>query len=142
MDIYFSKSKLAFIPGEWKEDGTYNEHSWPSDALVITEQERNDYWKVSPPGDKVLGATEDGRPCWSDLPPLTRDEIVSSANTNKLQLSMAAEQAIRPLERAKQLGIATDEELALLAEWELYSVLLMRVDTSKAPDIDWPKVPQ
>lgn len=68
-------------------------------------------------------------------------EQVAQAKAVKYTLQREAEQSIRPLERAKQLGIATDEELAALTEWERYSVFLMRVDTSKAPDIDWPVVP-
>lgn len=68
-------------------------------------------------------------------------EQVAQASTVKSTLQREAEQSIRPLERAKQLGIATDGELTALNEWERYSVFLMRVDTSKAPDIDWPVVP-
>ncbi|MGA3715764.1 tail fiber assembly protein, partial [Escherichia coli] len=35
-------------------------------------------------------------------------------------------------------GIASAEEINALAEWKKYRVLLMRVDISKAPDIEWP----
>lgn len=68
-------------------------------------------------------------------------EIIAEAVSQKVQLTASAEQSISPLTRAKQLGIATDEELAALTEWEHYSVFLMRVDTSKAPDITWPTPP-
>ncbi|HDD9578086.1 tail fiber assembly protein [Escherichia coli] len=37
--------------------------------------------------------------------------------------------------------MATEEEAAALIEWKKYRVLLMRVDTSKAPDILWPPQP-
>ncbi|MDA4396305.1 tail fiber assembly protein, partial [Escherichia coli] len=39
------------------------------------------------------------------------------------------------------LEIATEEEKALLAAWKKYRVLLNRVDTSTAPDIEWPEEP-
>ncbi|MBJ9238943.1 tail fiber assembly protein [Citrobacter braakii] len=42
---------------------------------------------------------------------------------------------------AVDAGIATKEETAALTEWKKYRVLLMRVDTSLAPNIDWPEVP-
>lgn len=71
-----------------------------------------------------------------------KSEMVALAEAKKASLGREAEDAIKPLERAKSLGIATDVELELLTDWERYSVFLMRVDTSKAPDIDWPKVPQ
>ncbi|AVE96924.1 TPA: tail fiber assembly protein [Escherichia coli] len=35
------------------------------------------------------------------------------------------------------MEIATEEEKALLAAWKTYRVLLNRVDTSVAPDIEW-----
>ncbi|EFB3321859.1 tail fiber assembly protein [Escherichia coli] len=41
-----------------------------------------------------------------------------------------------PLQDAVDLGIATEEESSLLAAWKKYRVLLNRVDTSVAPDID------
>ncbi|WP_424679672.1 tail fiber assembly protein, partial [Escherichia coli] len=40
-----------------------------------------------------------------------------------------------------ELEIATEEEKALLAAWKKYRVLLNRVDTSTAPDIEWPVAP-
>ncbi|HHS1811271.1 TPA: tail fiber assembly protein, partial [Salmonella enterica subsp. enterica serovar Newport] len=49
-----------------------------------------------------------------------------------------AESAIAPLARAVKLKIATDEELKRLEAWELYSVMVNRVDTS---DPEWPEVP-
>ncbi|EHT0833430.1 tail fiber assembly protein, partial [Escherichia coli] len=39
------------------------------------------------------------------------------------------------------LEIATEEEKSLLAAWKTYRVLLNRVDTSTAPDIEWPEEP-
>ncbi|WP_424840312.1 tail fiber assembly protein [Serratia marcescens] len=37
--------------------------------------------------------------------------------------------------------MATDVETRRLTEWKKYRVLLMRIDTSKAPDIEWPTPP-
>ncbi len=39
---------------------------------------------------------------------------------------------------AADLEIATEEETSLLEAWKKYRVLLNRVDTSTAPDIEWP----
>ncbi|HCQ6884578.1 TPA: tail fiber assembly protein [Escherichia coli] len=39
------------------------------------------------------------------------------------------------------MEIATEEEKALLAAWKTYRVLLNRVDTSTALDIEWPEEP-
>ncbi len=37
------------------------------------------------------------------------------------------------------MEIATEEENSLLEAWKKYRVLLNRVDTSTAPDIEWPE---
>ncbi len=49
-----------------------------------------------------------------------------------------ANKKITPLVDAVELDIATNEEALLLKEWKKYRVMLNRVDTSKAPEIDWP----
>ncbi len=67
---------------------------------------------------------------------------IAVAKNKKSQLMADANAAIAPLERAVKLGIATDEEVRSLEVWELYSVLLSRIDTSTAPDIAWPDKPE
>ncbi|HBR2160753.1 TPA: tail fiber assembly protein, partial [Klebsiella pneumoniae] len=47
-------------------------------------------------------------------------------------------QTISILQDAVDLDMATDEERTQLTTLKKYRVLLSRVDTSKAPDIDWP----
>ncbi|EON9774816.1 tail fiber assembly protein, partial [Escherichia coli] len=49
---------------------------------------------------------------------------------------------IAPLQDAVDLEIATEEETSLLEAWKKYRVLLNRVDTSTAPDIEWPVIPE
>ncbi|WP_173571477.1 tail fiber assembly protein, partial [Escherichia coli] len=46
-----------------------------------------------------------------------------------------------PLQDAADLEIATEEEISLLEAWKKYRVLLNRVNTTTAPDIEWPAVP-
>jgi hypothetical protein len=52
-----------------------------------------------------------------------------------------ANRAIAPLQDAVDINIATDEEITRLAKWKRYRVELSRIDTSNAPDIEWPKKP-
>lgn len=75
--IYYSSATKAFIPEAWKTDGTYSECAWPSDAVHLSDEEQNIYWKKSPPEGKQLGS-EDGRPAWVDLPSLTLADIASN----------------------------------------------------------------
>lgn len=68
------------------------------------------------------------------------DHVENAGQKKQLRMSEAMT-AIAPLEDAVELGISTEKEVALLAEWKKYRVLLNRVDTSKAPEIEWPEVP-
>ncbi|EHA1130928.1 tail fiber assembly protein, partial [Salmonella enterica subsp. enterica serovar Bareilly] len=68
----------------------------------------------------------------------TPEELVAQAEARKAELLAEAESVIAPLARAVKLNIATDEEIKRLEAWELYSVMVSRVDTSKP---DWPDVP-
>lgn len=66
---------------------------------------------------------------------------VASAEQKKSQLLAEASEEIAWRKYAADKGIATAEESAALDEWNLYRVLLMRIDTTKAPEIEWPPVP-
>ncbi|EDH9644490.1 tail fiber assembly protein [Salmonella enterica subsp. enterica serovar Corvallis] len=67
------------------------------------------------------------------------EELRKKAEAEKIRRLSEAESAIAPLARAVKLKIATDEEIKRLEAWELYSVMVNRVDTS-APD--WPDIPR
>ncbi|HBZ9867567.1 TPA: tail fiber assembly protein [Salmonella enterica subsp. houtenae] len=68
----------------------------------------------------------------------TSEELRQQAEVKKLKLLEEAENVIRPLLRAVKLKITTDEEIKRLEAWELYSVMVNRVDTANP---DWPQKP-
>ncbi|CNH23705.1 tail fiber assembly protein p37 [Yersinia intermedia] len=139
MKAKFSPSIKTFYAQNMIDDGSYN-MGLPIDLIDITDEELSAYWKQYPPVGKMLG-TIDGRPAWVDLPPLTHEELVASADTKKNQLKVGADSAIDWRQDAVDGNYAEGDEVTKLVEWKKYRVLLMRVDTSKAPDIDWPMVP-
>lgn len=53
-----------------------------------------------------------------------------------------ANRTIAPLQDAVDISIATDDETTRLSEWKRYRVALSRIDTSKAPVIEWPVMPE
>ncbi|HFW2170588.1 TPA: tail fiber assembly protein [Salmonella enterica subsp. enterica serovar Bovismorbificans] len=67
------------------------------------------------------------------------EELRKKAEAEKVRCLAEAESAIAPLARAVKLKIATDEELKRLEAWELYSVMVNRVDTASP---DWPEKPE
>ncbi|EHL7935379.1 tail fiber assembly protein [Escherichia coli] len=104
----------------------------------------DDYWSelvIGQAGGKVIVANESGYPELSDPAPLTHEQLTTAAEQKKTSLRIAADSEIAWRQDAVDADMATNEETAELAEWKKYRVFLMRVDTSKAPDIEWPTVP-
>ncbi|MFB5188634.1 tail fiber assembly protein, partial [Yersinia intermedia] len=64
-----------------------------------------------------------------------------AAEEKKTQLLNDATVKISPLQDAVDTELATDVEKAQLIAWKTYRVSLNRIDTSKAPDIEWPHAP-
>lgn len=60
----------------------------------------------------------------------------------KEELSKEAEARIVQLGRKVRLELATDEDKALLTEWEIYTVKISDVKPELAPDIEWPQKPE
>lgn len=67
--------------------------------------------------------------------------LSAEANSEKMQRLNEAEQQIVMLERKVRLGMATDEDTESLKQWEIYSIKVSDIDTSLAPDIEWPEKP-
>lgn len=76
------------------------------------------------------------------VPEPTHAELVAQADAAKATLLAIATSKISILQDAVDLEMATSEETAALTSWKKYRVLLSRIDTSKAPDIDWPEQPE
>lgn len=90
---------------------------------------------------QIGGRYSDGKFTLPDVPEPTKEELISAAENTKTALMADAGARISVLQDAVDLEMATDDEVASLAAWKKYRVLLNRVDTSKAPDITWPAIP-
>ncbi|HEM7185948.1 TPA: tail fiber assembly protein [Providencia rettgeri] len=75
-------------------------------------------------------------------PPPSKQQLIAEAEYQKQALLNEATAAIAPLQDAVDLGIATDEEREQVKKWKNYRVLINRVDTSIAPNINWPEKPE
>lgn len=139
MSHYFTAKEVGFYDSNIK-DAYDRAGTWPGDALEISDAEHALY-SGQPPSGKMLGS-ENGRPAWVDMPPLTAEELAATTELKKASLRAVADSAIAPLQDAVELGIATEEETETYNQWRKYRVLLSRVDISTAPDIRWPDTPQ
>jgi hypothetical protein len=133
MNYYFSESELGFYCDEVNE-------SIPTDAVEISEELYFSLLEGQSTG-KVIAANKVGIPILTDPPEQTVEELVALAEETKAALMTETNARILPLQDAFDLGLETEEEKQLLLAWKKYRVLLSRVDTETAPDIEWPEKP-
>ncbi|PNO81155.1 tail fiber assembly protein [Citrobacter koseri] len=92
---------------------------------------------VAPDGSYVKW---DGK-AWAHDAEAEKLALVAQATQQKESLLALASSKIAPLQDAVDLGIATEEESALLIEWKKYRVLINRITPDDAPDIKWHEQP-
>lgn len=95
-------------------------------------------------GDNICGIGGNYQDGVFTLPPepeIPQEDLIAMADQRKSNLISETSQVISILQDAVDLEMATDEEKNQLLTWKKYRVILSRVDTSKAPNIDWPEYP-
>mgnify|MGYP002511809238 CR=1 FL=1 len=125
---------------------------------VYTKMLKSYYEKVGNDKEttKSSSSSSDNSPTWDDIrkryvtPEVKVDAKdteaeklfrIREAEETKNSLMQVASEHIAPLQDAVDLEIATEEETSLLEAWKKYRVLLNRVNTTTAPDIEWPVAP-
>ena len=108
----------------------------PDDAIEINVDEYHQLLDGQQKGMEIAPGAG-GRPVLTE--PVI--DYVAQAQQVKNSLRLTADAEISWRQDAVDAVIATAGETAALAEWKKYRVLLMRVDTSKAPAIEWPTPP-
>ncbi|MFA8114460.1 tail fiber assembly protein [Escherichia coli] len=135
----YSAIRNTFYPMQYLPD--YIE-DWPDDAIQVVDSVYDEFAAKVTPSGKYRVAGDNGLPTWADIPPPDPDVLIEQFETQRTALMQEAEIIIAPLSRAVKLGIATPEEVKRLEQWETYTVLLSRVDTSDPLLIDLPPVPE
>lgn len=115
-NAYFIPSVPTFIPEDWRTDGTYNEDTWPPDAVLLDESLTLQFWKVTPPEGFYLGVL-DGMPEWVARQPPSYQQALSALNATyqidveKFNRAFAiAYLSDGPSQESKQAAIRTQYE--------------------------------
>ncbi|MGL5528139.1 MAG: tail fiber assembly protein [Plesiomonas shigelloides] len=139
MNLYmWSAKNNNFFPKSLLSD--YHSQGWDiSDCIDVPDRLHEEYSSFNPGYIRCVGG--DGMPCWRETPPLSHDELVSNANYDKTMRIDSAKQHISLWQTQLQLGMISDADKAKLIEWMHYITALQAVDTSTAPDINWPPQP-
>lgn len=114
----------------------------PEGSVEIRVEQYMQYAGIAWPENKVLGADSSGLPAWLDAPPKTKQEMIDEAKGRRVNLITEAKDAISLWQTELQLGIISDDDKANLIAWMKYIQALNAVDTSTAPDIEWPVKPE
>lgn len=131
MQIKYSPAQNGFFPSN------IDYQTLPDDAFEITTELYNELLKGQSDG-KIITPNGSKQPYLSE--PIIDYE--AAANAVKQAMRMLADDEINWRQDAVDAGFATEDETTALDTWKKYRVLLMRIDTSKAPDIDWPARPE
>lgn len=93
--------------------------------------------------EKSVSLEKNGFPAWSEIPPPTHEEQIAAAELKKQQLINQANDYMNSKQWAGKaaIGRLKGEELAQYNLWLDYLDALELVDTSSAPDIEWPTPP-
>lgn len=138
MNYVYSPSENLFYAKDWIDD--YGD-SYPADAIDVDESVFIEYTSAAPVG-KVRVAGKKGMPQWADEPPLTHEQHVAIAESQKQTLIAEASEKTELWRTQLMLGIITVEDKASLKEWMLYVKKVQATDTSSGTDISWPEKPQ
>ncbi len=139
MKYIFDKKTNAFYPVALQQEYE-NAGMWPESGVEITEEVFAAF--RNPPEGKMLGSDKKGNPVWVDVPPLTHEQHVAIAESQKQALITEVNTETEMLRAKLALGRIKDDEKALLNAWLDYLDELEAVDVSTAPDIIWPVKPE
>lgn len=138
MKYIFDKKTNAFYPVVLQREYE-NAGMWPESGVGITEEVFASFQNT--PEGKMLGSDKEGNPVWVDVPPLTHEQHVAIAESQKQALIAEASEKTELWRTQLMLGIITEEDEASLKEWMQYVQKVQAIDTSDAPDIELPLKP-
>ncbi|HAS8351662.1 TPA: tail fiber assembly protein [Vibrio vulnificus] len=136
----YSATHNAFFPLSFIDEYT-GLAGWDlSDAIEVDDTVYHMF--INPPEGKRRIAGKDGLPAWGDIPLPTNEELIAEAEAKKQTLLAEVNDETQILQTKLALKRIKPDELELLNVWLDYLDLLEAVDTSAAPNIDWPQKPQ
>ncbi|ENM6470154.1 tail fiber assembly protein [Morganella morganii] len=115
--------------------------TWPEQGKEVSSEVYFAFAPENAPEGKMRGSDKKGNPAWVDVPPLTHEEHVTIAESQKQALIAEASQKTQLWQTQLMLDIITEEDKASLKEWMLYVQRVQAVDPSPGADVVWPTPP-
>lgn len=141
-NFIFSPSENAFYPYSL-EESYIAAGSWPGDGVEVDDAVFYEFTGEAPAGKKRITGS-DGFPAWGDVPPLSKEEAIVAAETVKQGLIDQANEYINSQQWPSKLALGrlSEGDKADFNLWLDYLDAMNALDTSTAPDIQWPKLPE
>ncbi|HBE5557155.1 TPA: tail fiber assembly protein [Escherichia coli] len=142
MEMVYSASNNSFFAKNYV--AKYEQAGWElADIVEVTYDTYLEFIEDRTLQGKVRIAGDDGHPAWGEIPPPTHEEQIAAAELEKQQLINQVNGYINSKQWPGKaaIGRLKGEELAQYNLWLDYLDALELVDTSSAPDIEWPTPP-
>lgn len=141
MKYLWSALNNSFFPKPLLDD--YKLAGWDLCDLIEVSADIFTEFSASRVG-KVRVVGSDKMPAWADLPPPTHDQLIAAAIAEKLNRIGQANDYMSSKQWPGKaaIGRLKGDELAQYNLWLDYLDALDVVDTSLAPDINWPDPPE
>ncbi|HCQ7757343.1 tail fiber assembly protein [Citrobacter sp. 50677481] len=142
MEMVYSALNNSFFAKNDVEK--YEEAGWKlADVVDVTYDAYLEFIEDRTLQGKVRIAGDDGLPAWGDIPPPTQDELVVAADVEKQSRIDQANAYMNSKQWPGKaaIGRLKGDELVQYNLWLDYLDALEAVDTSSAPDINWPTPP-
>lgn len=114
---------------------------WPEDGIDVSDEISAEFTGQQPEG-KIIGVGADGMPAWVDMPPPSREELISAAEQVRQQLLAHADAVMLDWRTELMLGEISDANRAKLSAWIAYKNEVKAVDVTIDPEhVNWPVAP-
>lgn len=115
---------------------------WPENGIDVSDEVSAEF-TGQPPDGKTIGVGADGMPSWVDIPPPTRDELISVAEQVRQQLLARADAVMLDWRTELMLGEISDANRDKLSAWMTYKNEVKTVDVTADPEhVNWPVRPE
>lgn len=142
MNYVYSANNNMFYPQEYRKQYEAN-NDWPVDGIDVTDAVFLEFTS-KPPVGKIRIVGDDGLPAWGDIPPPSPEDLIAGAEAEKQKRIDSANDYMNSKQWPGKaaIGRLKGDELIQYNLWLDYLDALEVINTSSAPDIDWPIQPE
>lgn len=136
MKVWFDSKNDSFFLEQWFPEQ-------PEGTIEITDERHTELMNAQESG-LIISHDKNGFPVAIEPPGkiLSQEELIEQAHNQQVALLAEAQSTISLWQTELQLGIISEDDKASLITWMKYIQALNAVDTSTAPDIEWPVKPE